>query len=128
MNGVLFRNSAASFRRSLLLAGSLALLTILAACAHLPMAARVGGVTGPATIAGQVTSDRGAVIVDARVTLSGPSVHRTATTDIAGHFSFERVPIGRYVVSARATGVKGAKQSVTADKEGTVRADMKLRM
>jgi len=114
--------------RFLLTVGAVALIASLSGCAHLPWAARDAGVKGPATVAGRVTSDRGAVLADAAVTLSGPSVRRHTRTDIAGRFSFDQVPLGTYVVSASVAGFKGAKQTVTVDKEAVVRADLKLRM
>lgn len=117
-----------TFHRFALLAGAFALVASLTACAHLPLVARDAGLTGPAMVTGQVTSDRGAILADADVTLSGPSVHRQARTDIAGRYNFERVPLGRYVVSASVAGFKRAKQTVTVDKEATVRADLKLKM
>ncbi len=130
MNGAMFRQPTFIRTSSSLLfvIGSAVLATTLLACAHMPWAARDAGVAGPATVMGQVTSDRGAIIVDAAITLTGPSVRRSARTDIAGRFSFERVPIGRYVVSAAATGFKHGKQTVAVDKEGTIRADLKLKM
>jgi hypothetical protein len=51
-----------------------------------------------------VTSDRGAVLADAGVTLTGPSIYRSVKTDVRGRFSFERVPLGTYVVTASAVG------------------------
>jgi hypothetical protein len=115
--------------RSLLFAvGFAALIVSLSGCAHLPGAVRDAGVAGPAAVAGQVTSDRGAVIVDASVTLTGPSVKRNVRTDISGRFTIERVPLGSYTLSVNATGFKSHKQTVTVDKEATVRADVKLRM
>ena len=107
---------------------AVALAASLAGCAHMPWAQRQFGPAGPATVAGLVSDDRGGVLVDAKVTLSGTGVRRTTLTDIAGHFTFERVPLGSYVLSASATGLKDAKQKVSVEKEGIVRADFKLRL
>jgi Carboxypeptidase regulatory-like domain len=137
MNRAIFRESALirTFRRGLLAAGVVALLASLAGCAHVPFAIHDSGVKGPATIAGQVSSERGAIIADAEVLLassrdssSGPTVRRQTKTDVRGRFAFEQVPLGSYVVTASPTGYKATKQKVTVEKEGTVRADLKVRM
>jgi hypothetical protein len=114
--------------RFLLAIGTAALIASFPGCGHLPWASRDAGVKGPATVTGQVTSDRGAILADAAVTLSGPSVRRQTRTGVTGRFTFEQVPLGRYVVSVSAAGYKSAKQTVTVDKEASVRADLKLRM
>ena len=132
MNG-LFRtatNMARTSRRLLLvvLVGG-AVGTMVSGCASLPWAK--GGDTGPsgpAAITGQVTDDRGAILADASVRLSGSAVSRRLATDTTGRFTFERIPLGRYVVSASAPGFKGAKQTVQVDKEATVKVDLRLRM
>ena len=96
-------------------------------CALLPRA-HSPGPAGPAAVAGQITSDRGAILADVAVTLSGPAVYRSARTDIAGRFTFDRVPLGRYVLSASAAGFRKVKEVVTVEKEGAVRVDLKLKM
>lgn len=130
MNAAMFRRFPfISASLSLLLAvGIGALVVSVSACAHLPWAARDSGVAGPATVVGQVTSDRGAVLADASITLTGPSARRNVRTDISGRFTIERVPLGSYTLSANATGFKSHKQTVTVDKEAIVRADVKLTM
>ncbi len=130
MNRATFREFALirMSHRFLLAIGAAALIASVFGCAHLPWAARDAGVKGPATVTGQVTSDRGAILADAAVTLSGPTVRRETRTNITGRFSFEQVPLGRYELSASAPGYKGTKQTVTVDKETGVRADLKLRM
>jgi len=134
MNAALFRRSTAISRRSprffVLALACVASVTIASGCAILPWASHDTGPAGLATITGVVTDDRGAILADASVKLSGPSVRRSVRTDIAGRFTFEHVPLGRYVVSAAAVGLKGAKQTVQIDNEWetTVRADLKLKM
>jgi hypothetical protein len=131
MNAAMFRESTV-LRTSRLLLSAIAVVALVAAsltgCAHLPWARQDTGPAGPATITGHVTSDRGAILADAGITLSGPSFRRTARTDVAGRFTFERVPLGSYVVSAAAAGYKSAKQTISVDKEATVRADLTLKM
>jgi len=136
MNRAIFRASAFIRPcRHLVLAGAaVAVAAWLAGCAHMPFAIHDSGVKGPATIAGQVTSERGAIIADAAVELlssgapPGQTVRRQTKTDITGRFVFEQVPLGSYVVTAAASGYKSAKQTVTVEKEGNVRADLKVRM
>mgnify|MGYP001121919998 CR=1 FL=1 len=131
MNAALFRRSTAvhrsSHRRFLLALACAASVTLASGCAILPWASHNTGPTGPATITGVVTNDRDDILADASVKLSGPSVRRSVTTDIAGRFTFERVPLGRYVVSAAAVGFKGAKQTIQVDNEAPVRVELKLK-
>ncbi len=122
-------------RPLVLAAGAVVVAVWLAGCAHIPFAIHDSGAKGPATITGQVTSERGAVIADAavslassRVTGSGPTVRRQAKTDVSGRFAFENVPLGSYVVSTSPTGYKTGKMKLTVEKEGAVRADIKVRM
>ncbi len=106
-----------------------ALALIISACASLPVVGtRDSGAKGPATLTGQVTSDRGAVLADVSVQLRGPALHRATRTDVSGRFTFAAIPLGQYTLSASASGYKGAKQRVVVDKEGAVKADFKLRM
>src|SRR5512133_1791776 len=114
--------------RRVLLAGVTAVTLTVAGCASVPFAAHDAGIKGPSMVTGQVTSERGAIVAQADVTLAGPQVHRQAKTDITGRYVFEQVPLGSYTVSASAAGYKAAKQKITIEKEGTVRADLKVRM
>ncbi len=111
-----------------LVVGSAILVTLVSGCANLPGFRAGAGPEGPATISGKAISDRGAVLADASVTLSGPSLRRTTTTDIGGRFQFERVPLGRFAVSVSATGYKTAKQTVVVDKETVVQVDVQVKM
>lgn len=115
-----------AFRAATLAVACIAIAT-LSACASMPFRGETGA-SGPATVTGQVTSDRGAILADVAVALSGPSFHRTTRTDIAGRFTFEHVPLGQYTLSAAGEGYKRAKQTVVVDNEGAVRTTVKLRM
>jgi hypothetical protein len=117
-----------SHRLLLVVLAGVALIAIVSGCASLPWAKGDTGPSGPATITGQVTDDRGAILSDATVRLSGPAVRRRVTTNTAGRFTFERVPLGRYVVTASAAGFKNAKQTVQVDKETTMKVDLRLPM
>ncbi len=136
MNRALFSGSPVlrTSRRVLLAAGAVGLAAWVAGCAHLPLAVHDSGVKGPSTIAGQVTSDRGAVIADAVVSLaskhaaSDATVRRQTKTDVSGRFTFEQLPLGTYEIRTQPTGYKRSKEMVTVEKEGVVRANLKVRM
>lgn len=117
-----------SHRLLLVVLAGVALITIVSGCASLPWARGDTGPSGPATVTGQVTDDRGAILSGASVRLSGPAVRRSVTTNSAGRFTFERVPLGSFVVSASAPGFKSAKRTVQVDKETTVKVDLRLPM
>jgi hypothetical protein len=128
MNVPLQRSSTrTSHRLVALMLMCAALVTFASGCASLPFASHNSGPAGPATVAGQVTDDHGAILADASVRLSGPA-SRSVRTDTTGRFTFDRIPLGRYVVSASAEGFKSAKQVVEVDKEAAVRVDLRLRM
>ncbi len=112
--------------RAAVLAVACIAIAFLSTCASMPFRGETGA-SGPATVTGQVTSDRGAILDDVAVTLSGPSFHRTTRTDIAGRFTFDHVPLGQYTLSASAAGYKSAKQKLAVDKEA-VQTNVKLRM
>jgi hypothetical protein len=102
-------------------------LAAASGCASLPWVKANAGPSGPATVTGKVTSDRGAVLANASVVLHGPSVRRQTTTDIAGRFVIANVPLGQFTLSASAPGYKSAKHKVQVDKEGEVQADIQLK-
>ncbi len=127
MNVALFKQVTS--HRILLALVSAMLVAIASGCASLPLVSSADtGAPGPATIAGRVLDDRGGIITDAKVRLTGPSFRRTVRTDIAGKFTFERVPLGRFVVSASAPGLKDAKQSIEVGQEATVKVELKLKL
>ncbi len=106
----------------------LALLALVSGCAHFNSLTADRGPAGPAAVTGAVSSDRGAVVSGAAVRLSGPSFSRHATTDVAGRYTIQGVPLGTYTLMVSAVGYKSAKQKITVDKEAVVHADLKLRM
>jgi Carboxypeptidase regulatory-like domain len=120
-----------SVRAFSLVVMSAVVLALVSGCASMtvPFATKSNvGPSGPATVAGKVTSDRGAVLADAAITLHGLSVTRKARTDIGGRFVFTSVPLGQFTIWVSAAGYKGVKQQVTVEKEGTVQVDVRLRM
>lgn len=61
-----------------------------------------------ADLVGTVTDNTGAVLPNAKVTITniGTNISRTATTDDAGAYVFNLLPIGTYAVKVEATGFK----------------------
>ncbi|HZR31717.1 MAG TPA: TonB-dependent receptor [Terriglobales bacterium] len=59
-------------------------------------------------VSGTVVDPSGAVVPNAKVTLSGPQGTRTATTDGSGRFYFDLLVPGAYSVKAEAQGFKTA--------------------
>lgn len=55
---------------------------------------------GTGSIAGVIVSENGQPVKGARVNLSGGSMGRSATSDASGSFVFEKLPEGRYNVTA----------------------------
>lgn len=62
-----------------------------------------------ADVVGTVTDNTGAVLPNAKITVTntGTNIARTATTDDAGAYTFNLLPIGVYSVKVEATGFKG---------------------
>jgi protocatechuate 3,4-dioxygenase beta subunit len=57
-------------------------------------------VVGKSSLSGTVVSETGQPIKGARVSMSGGAVGRSVTTDASGSFTFEKLPEGRYSLSA----------------------------
>ncbi|MFN0122691.1 MAG: TonB-dependent receptor domain-containing protein, partial [Blastocatellia bacterium] len=62
-----------------------------------------------ADLVGAVTDNSGAVLPNAKVTLTniGTNISRTATTDESGAYTFNLLPVGAYSVRVEASGFKG---------------------
>jgi len=83
------------------LAFGLCLLTLLAASGVLGQdLATKGGISG------KVVDVSGAVIINAKVILSGPTGERTLTTNQSGEFEFQNLIPGSYLVKAEQPGFK----------------------
>ena len=84
-----------------------------------------------ATIVGTVTDPSGAVIPNAKVTVSNPEkgFTRDLVTDTAGEYVAPKVPIGDYIVSAEVTGFQKLVRSGIALAVGqTLRVDLQLQV
>lgn len=82
-----------------------------------------------ANIVGTVSDSTGAVIPNAKVTISNPekAFTRQLVTESTGYFSISAVPIGSYVVTAEAAGFqKLVRSGVTLNVGQTQRIDMQL--
>ena len=70
---------------------------------------RKGDGTAPSQPAGIIEgilrNDRNQAVANRRIELSGP-LNRTTTTDKNGYFSFEQLPVGRYIVSVADSQIK----------------------
>jgi carboxypeptidase family protein len=82
-----------------------------------------------ANITGTVTDSTGAVIPNAKITVSNPDVAYTRETvsDTAGLYSVSRVPIGNYVITCEAAGFQKLVRSGIALSVGQIqRVDLQM--
>ncbi len=82
-----------------------------------------------ATIVGTVTDSTGAVVPGAKVTVSNPErgFTRELASDSAGEYNAARIPIGNYVITARASGFqKLVRSGISVEAGQTQRVDLKL--
>jgi hypothetical protein len=85
---------------------------------------------GNAAMTGTVTDPSGALIAQARVTMTqaGTEVKRTAATNASGQFTIPSIPPATYRLTVEATGFKTYVQDVTllADQNGSLQIPMQL--
>jgi hypothetical protein len=84
-----------------------------------------------ATIVGTVTDSSGAMIPEAKVTVSNPNrgFVREVASNTSGEYTAARIPIGDYVVTAQATGFeKLVRSGITLTAGQTQRVDMTLKV
>lgn len=106
-----------------------AFLTVLAASFSLFGAATANAQVTTADVVGAVTENSGAVLSNAKVTMTnlGTNNVRTATTDSSGEYVFNLLPIGRYSVRVEAAGFKGfIVNELTLVAGDRVRVDAKM--
>src|SRR5690348_6383538 len=85
--------------------------------------------TVSATLLGNVTDVSGAVVPNAKVTITetNTGVSRTGQTNESGNYSFTNLPPGMYSVSVEATGFKKETQrNVNVQVDTNTRADLTL--
>src|SRR5215475_11481264 len=68
-----------------------------------------------ASLSGLVTDPSGAAVPNVTVTVTSPSTGyvRTVTTDSAGYYSFQNLPIGNYSVRVESPGFATSEATVT---------------
>ena len=82
-----------------------------------------------ATLQGTITDPSDASIAGAEVTLKNidTGVERRTTTDISGHYLFQFVPVGNYVLTAGSPGFNTvAREGIRLDLGANLRADVQL--
>jgi hypothetical protein len=103
------------------LAVSLTRIVLLLGCAILPAAAQ----TGLGTVRGTVLDATGAVIPNAKVTLTntGTGVTQTGESNSAGLYHFGSVPIGPYKLAVESAGFKKWEGTLKVEAGQTVTVD-----
>ena len=107
-------------------AGRLCLLLSIVFCLAITISAQVT----TADMVGTVTDNAGAVLPNAKVTVTntGTNSARTVTTDDSGAFTVNLLPIGIYSVKVEAAGFKGfAVSGITLVGGDRTRVDAKLK-
>jgi len=84
-----------------------------------------------ANIVGTVSDTSGAVVADARITVSNPErgFVRTAQSDPGGEYSFARVPLGSYSITVEKAGFgKLVRTGIALDAGQTLRVPVQLKV
>src|SRR5580765_3058428 len=82
-----------------------------------------------ATIVGSVTDSSGAVVANAKITLTetNTGVDRAGVSNASGNFTYPNLPPGRYRVTVEIAGFKKEiRDGINLDVDSTARADMRL--
>jgi hypothetical protein len=82
-----------------------------------------------ATIVGSVTDASGAVVANAKITLTetNTGVDRAGVSNASGNFTYPNLPPGRYRVTVEIAGFKKeVRDGINLDVDSTARADMRL--
>ncbi len=83
-----------------------------------------------ASLTGLVTDPSGAAVPNAKATATSPATGyvRTVTTDGAGYYSFQNLPIGQYTVRVEASGFSADQETVTLNVAEKGRRDFSLHL
>jgi hypothetical protein len=84
-----------------------------------------------ANIVGTLSDASGAVVADAKITVSNPEKGfvRTEQSDSGGEYSFARVPLGNYTITAQKAGFgKLVRTGITLDAGQTFRVPLSLKV
>src|SRR5439155_22304780 len=82
-----------------------------------------------ATIVGSVTDASGAVVANAKITLTetNTGVDRASVSNGSGNFTYPNLPPGRYRITVEVAGFKKeVRDGINLDVDSTARADMRL--
>ena len=82
-----------------------------------------------ATIVGTVTDSSGAVVADAKITLTetNTGVDRAGVSNNSGNFTYPNLPPGRYRVTVEVPGFKKeVRDGINLDVDSTSRVDLRL--
>src|SRR5262249_52738872 len=77
------------------------------------------GLPAKGNLGGRILDPSGAAITNAKVTASGPTGAKTATSDTEGKFAFDALTPGQYSIKAEASGFKSSeiRQVAVLDKK-----------
>ncbi len=83
-----------------------------------------------ASLSGLVTDPSGAAVPSVTVTVTNPTTGyvRTVTTDNAGNYAFQNLPIGQYTVRVEAPGFSTTEENVTLNVAEKGRSDFSLQV
>src|ERR1700761_1611626 len=103
--------------------------TLLFAAA-LFLAAPLSAQVNTASLSGLVTDPSGAAMSNVTVKATSPATGyiRTVTTDNAGYYSFQNLPIGQYTVQVESAGFNTAQEDVTLNVAEKGRRDFSLQV
>src|SRR5580704_3310850 len=103
--------------------------TLLFAAA-LILAAPLSAQVNTASLSGLVTDPSGAAMPNVTVKATSPATGyiRTVTTDNAGYYSFQNLPIGQYTVQVESAGFNTAQEDVTLNVAEKGRRDFSLQV
>src|SRR5277367_6477861 len=83
-----------------------------------------------ASLSGLVTDPSGAAVQNVTVTVTNPDngYVRTVTSDNAGYYSFQNLPIGQYTVRVESSGFSTDQENVTLNVAEKGRRDFSLQV
>jgi hypothetical protein len=80
------------------------------------------------SVGGTISDPAGAAVTNAKITALGPRGQKTAVSDGAGKFSFERLAAGTYLLKVDAAGFRNALSQVSVVSDRPATADFKLQV
>ncbi|HXU16318.1 MAG TPA: carboxypeptidase regulatory-like domain-containing protein [Terriglobales bacterium] len=80
------------------------------------------------SVGGTISDPAGAAVTNAKVTAVGPRGQKTAVSDGAGKFSFDRLAAGTYLLKVDAAGFRNTLSQVSVISDRPATADFKLQV